>query len=521
MSQGNRNYASLVPRRGYADDLVTQEAELASDAMLERFRESRSRLSADRYRPAYHFVSPESTMNDPNGLCLWQGRWHLFYQAYPPEDPRQHWGHAVSDDMVRWRDLPYAIYPNPEHSCFSGATFVEDSRVIAMYHGTEAGNMVATSSDPLLLNWEKLTGEPVIPMNDSDQYGRPYRVFDPCIWKQGSFYYSLSAGWADGRFQRDGRAVDHIFRSRDLTGWEHLGEFVESMRFPLEGDDGACPYFWPINDRHILLTFSHRRAAQYVIGTYDTERQRLVAERSGSLSTGAVGGGSIHAPSAFPLTDGSLACIYNVNSGKPTGEWDQVMSVPRRYSLTTDHELTIEPVEAVASLRRELLADTALDIPANEEVVVPEITGTAIELRATIAAGASRMIELRVLRSDEAEEYTSIRIHPRAGLVYGGWPGGRRDSVLIVDGTYSSIAADVAVRPPERAEFPLSDGESIEITIYVDRSIVEAFVNGRAALTRRVYPERPDSTGVSIRSAGNPCQVTHLQAWSMQSIYES
>ncbi|MFW6146093.1 MAG: GH32 C-terminal domain-containing protein [Planctomycetota bacterium] len=53
-------------------------------------------MAADRYRPRYHFVSPESTMNDPNGLCVWQGRWHLFYQASPPEDPRQHWGHPLS-----------------------------------------------------------------------------------------------------------------------------------------------------------------------------------------------------------------------------------------------------------------------------------------------------------------------------------------------------------------------------------------------------------------------------------------
>ena len=90
-------------------------------------------------------------MNDPNGLCFWQGRWHLFYQGYPPEDPRQHWGHAVSDDLIHWRDLPYAIYPNPEYQCFSGSTLVEEDRVIAIYHGTRVGNMVAVSDDPLLL----------------------------------------------------------------------------------------------------------------------------------------------------------------------------------------------------------------------------------------------------------------------------------------------------------------------------------------------------------------------------------
>jgi beta-fructofuranosidase len=65
--------------------------------------------------------------------------------------------------MIHWKDLPYAIYPDPEECCYSGATFVEEDRVIAMYHGTKVGNMVAISRDPLLLNWEKLTGKAVIP----------------------------------------------------------------------------------------------------------------------------------------------------------------------------------------------------------------------------------------------------------------------------------------------------------------------------------------------------------------------
>ena len=122
-------------------------------------------------------------MNDPNGLCYWNGMWHLFYQAYPPEDPRQHWGHAVSENLIHWKDLPYAIYPSPEKACFSGSTLVEENRVIAMYHGTEEGNMIATSSDPLLLQWEKITEKAVIPISKSGEPTLPYSVFDPCIWK--------------------------------------------------------------------------------------------------------------------------------------------------------------------------------------------------------------------------------------------------------------------------------------------------------------------------------------------------
>ena len=39
-------------------------------------------------------------LNDPNGLSFWNGKWHLFYQGYPPEDSCQHWGHAISDHWL-------------------------------------------------------------------------------------------------------------------------------------------------------------------------------------------------------------------------------------------------------------------------------------------------------------------------------------------------------------------------------------------------------------------------------------
>ena len=112
------DYRSKVPFHGFPDTLDEQEAALDSHPMMERLARSREFLAHHRHRPVYHYVNPEGMLNDPNGLCRWQDRWHLFYQGYPPEDPRQHWGHAVSDDLMHWRDLPYCIYPDPEERCF-------------------------------------------------------------------------------------------------------------------------------------------------------------------------------------------------------------------------------------------------------------------------------------------------------------------------------------------------------------------------------------------------------------------
>ena len=108
----------------------------------------------DPARPLYHLSPPCNLMNDPNGLCQWQGRYHLFYQFVPHGsiEPGERgpvcWGHAVSDDLVNWRDLPIALHPDVERDCYSGQTLVEDDRVIAMYHGTYAGNGIATSLRP-------------------------------------------------------------------------------------------------------------------------------------------------------------------------------------------------------------------------------------------------------------------------------------------------------------------------------------------------------------------------------------
>jgi beta-fructofuranosidase len=98
------DYTSKVPQYTFAEVLEEQEAQLDSNPLIKRFIAARKAMKGDPHRPIYHYVNPESTLNDPNGLCYWQGRWHLFYQAYPPEDPRQHWGHAVSADLIHWRD---------------------------------------------------------------------------------------------------------------------------------------------------------------------------------------------------------------------------------------------------------------------------------------------------------------------------------------------------------------------------------------------------------------------------------
>ena len=342
-------HASLTPKFTFAETLAVQENQLKSNLLMRRFAESRKKLAADPYRPAYHFVSPESQLNDPNGLCFWQGRWHLFYQGYPPDEfpapadiprRRQHWGHAVSDDLVHWRDLPYAIYPGIERMCFSGSTVVEENQVVAFYPGIDAGQMVAVSKDPLLLNWNKIEGNPVrSPAGDS------------CIWKEGDTYFGLV-----GASQ---------VSSKNLVDWTAPGEFLEGNPFPL-GDASACPNFVPIGNKHLFLSFSHTMGGQYLLGDYSLQRHRFKPYAHGRFNHGTVSPGGVHAPSAAADGKGGVVNILNINDGKPSDDWDQIMSLAQRLNLGPDSQLRIEPVDAVASLRADPQHVAETRLPANQ-----------------------------------------------------------------------------------------------------------------------------------------------------------
>lgn len=521
LSTGGDDYTSMVERReSYAETLPEQLKQLTTDPQVLRFAASRKRLASDPYRPVYHYVNPEGMLNDPNGLCCWQGRYHLFYQAYPPEDPRQHWGHAVSDDLVRWTDLPLAIYPGIEMHCFSGSTLVEKDRVIAIYHGTTVGNMVAVSSDPLLLNWKKIAGNPVIPIVPLDaQTGRPYRVYDPCIWKENDGYYALSGTYWNGTILKDCGMVQQLFFSRDLRQWKYLGPLVEGTGYNEPGEDGAVPYFWPIGDRHILLYASHKRGSQYLLGDYDGTTHTFQPFAHGRFNFGMITPGGVHAPSATPDGNGGVYVIHNVNEALPAPGWNHVMSLVRRLTLREDHTLGIEPVPALESLRDNHCSVASQPLPADRDVILPDITGNAIEIAADIDPGDAQEIRLSVLCSPNDEEQTAICFRRGGSAAAGVGSGEVVHDAIVIDSSHSSVNPDVRPRPAEVAPLTLSAKEPLRLRVFVDRSIVEVFANGRQCVAVRVYPQRADSVGVSIGARGGDAALQRLDAWQMKSIY--
>ena len=494
-------------------NLGEQLQRLESNDQVKRWRASRERLAADKHRPTYHFSPPENFMNDPNGICQWQGLYHLFYQFRADGEDRVHWGHTVSEDLVRWKDLPIALYPDQERDCFSGQTLVEDDRVIAIYHGTQAGNAVATASDPLLIDWQKHPGNPVIPIIPVDDDGSPYRVFDPCIWKDDDGYYAVSGVFKNGERSIDAVGVDHLFRSSDLTDWEYIGELLAGDYNTEPGEDYAVPNFWPIgNGKHMLLFFSHKRGGQYFVGDYDDRKHRFSPDYHGRLNNGPLAIGSLHAPSATIDDSGRFVAIFNVKESRDPQGWSDIMTLPTQLSLRNDNSLVITPVKEVDTLRGKQSSSSDSQVSAGEELVLSEISGNAIELNLTIEPGNAHEMGLRVLRSPDGQESTRISFFPQGHPRFG-------TALLQIDGTASSTRTDLIPRPPETGPLDLKVGQPVELRIFVDRSIVEVFANERHCLTLRAYPDRADSIGVSLFSRGGTTNFTGIKSWQMDSIW--
>lgn len=99
----------------------------------------------DDWRPRYHFTPSRHWMNDPNGLVFHDGEYHLYYQHNPQGSQWGHigWGHAVSDDLVSWRELPVALPATERVMAFSGSVVVD--------HANTGGFAPADATEPALV----------------------------------------------------------------------------------------------------------------------------------------------------------------------------------------------------------------------------------------------------------------------------------------------------------------------------------------------------------------------------------
>jgi beta-fructofuranosidase len=67
----------------------------------------------------------------------------------------------------------------------------------------------------------------------------------------------------------------------------------------------------------------------------------------------------------------------------------------------------------------------------------------------------------------------------------------------------------------QEATLNLASDQSLEIHVFIDKSVLEVFVNGKLCLTHKVYPSLVESKEIRLYSVGGKIEVPVLNAWKM------
>jgi beta-fructofuranosidase len=478
----------------------------------------RQQMAKDLLRPLYHFLPPCNWMNDPNGLIQWEGQYHLFYQ-YNPDDAvwgNIHWGHAVSDDLVHWRDLPVALAPTPggpdRDGCWSGCA-VDDGGTLALvytgvtcrvpaeaYGGVSDAEQVvclAASRDGLV-TWEKYEDNPVIaepPVGFTDENFR-----DPYVWREDDGWYAVIAGGVP-----DGGGAVLLYRSPDLRRWEYVGSLL--VGDTSGGSFFECPSFFPLGGKHALVVGAlYTGESRYYVGTYTDHT--FTVEGQGTLDYGIY-----YAPQV--MVDAVGRCIVFAWAREGGWEWhrrhDEALRAPgwagvsplsRVLSLGPGNTLVSQPVPELAALRGEhvYLGDIALD-PADEYVL--PVGSNCTELLAEFDPGEAAGCGLKLFCTPDGDSTLSVA-YDRA-----------QHRILIVN---TAPVRRGSTRSSHTAPLELAEGETLKLHVFLDRSIVEVFANDRCAITTRVYPDA-NRQGIRLFATDGSGHLVALDSWQMEAIW--
>jgi fructan beta-fructosidase len=256
------------------DKLKEDSKGLASLELSDKIKGGEN-LYNEKLRPQFHFTSRRGWNNDPNGLVAYNGEYHLFYQHNPYgwNWGNMHWGHAVSIDLVHWKEIDEALYPDELGTMFSGSAVVDEHNTAGLQKGSEktlvAFYTAAGGDDPLSKGkkfsqcmaysndrgrtWIKYDKNPVLPHIVGGNR-------DPKV-----LWYAPENKWLMALYlDKDDFA---IFESKDLKSWTEISKVVipgtsecpEFFEIPIEGTKETRWIFYGGNGRYLVGKFDGKK----------------------------------------------------------------------------------------------------------------------------------------------------------------------------------------------------------------------------------------------------------------------
>ena len=477
----------------------------------------------EQYRPQIHFSPKAHWMNDPNGMVYYKGTYHLFFQHYPDGivwGP-MHWGHAVSKDMVHWKEVPVALYPDSLGYIFSGSAVIDsnntsgfgkDGKVpmvaIFTHHdpkGEKAGRndfqneSLAYSLDEGV-TWTKYAGNPVI----KNPGIRDFR--DPKV-----MWYAAGKKWVMTL-----ATLDHItfFSSPDLKNWKQESEFGKTLG--AHGGVWECPDLFPMKlngKTHWVLIVNLNpggpnggSATQYFVGDFDGSKFTPADEQTRWLDYGP----DEYAGITWNNTGNRRIFLgwmsnWEYANQVPTVKWRNAMTIPREMALNqvdNGFRLSSVPVTELSSLTAS--KQSFINVPVAKDV---DVTAKAGKLpgQYILKLNANTLKEYKLTLSNNKGNELVVGYDAKANQYY-------------IDRTKSG-KVDFQKDFPGRFTAPrFSTVKSTDLTLVVDAASVELFADhGLTVMTAIFFPDAPYSK-LSISSPGkftlNKMELIRLKsAW--------
>lgn len=462
------------------------------DRLLERANravaDAAGRAATDPRRPAYHFLPAAQWMNDPNGTIFHDGYYHVFFQHNPYGDRwgNMHWGHARSRDLVHWERLPIALWPSKgrgEDHVFSGCAWKSGAGDVLLFY-TSVGSgrpneqwaAVPLAAD--LLEWRKHPKNPLITTKRADgpDFGAGMR--DPFIFEAGG--KTLMVVGAD----TEDEAVVPVYEAADETlgAWKYRGILWRTpktvMKFP------ECPNFFPLGEKFILLT-SPYRPVEYRVGTLDLDSFRFSAETEGRLDHSQQ-----YYATNIAFDDAERCVLFGWIRGFPSGHgWNGCLALPRVLTLGDDGHPRQTPVPELQKLRENHRRLEAVPLKSGT-TRVEGVKGDTVELLASFDPGTASRVGLRVRCSPDGSAAKEIAF----------------DRMTI---TAAGEAFPFKLGPDE---------DTLTLHVFVDRSVLEVFINERACVTR-VLDSDPAHLGVEVFATGGEATLRSLDVWTIRGIW--
>lgn len=449
-----------------------------------------AKADKDAIRPKYHFHAPAQWMDDPNGVIYHNGYYHMMYSLNPDTDQYRAgmvyktgssvwktsepdwtggitvWGHARSKDLLHWEHLPVALYPDTENGEFYiwfGCTAINDEGVpVAIYTSIGYEDRNPTDSaiqhiwfgDEDLLYWTPAKDVNPIMTEELHNGDKIWEWRDPFLFRQNGKAYLILGGKEDQA--QGGKAAVLLYEAENkaFTKWKYKGILFEFPDTDLRSCE--CPNIVQLGDKWVLLISPHG-PVQYFVGDLDAENCRFTWEKSGYVDRST----HFYATNVIADEQGRSLMWGAIEGFTGTSGWNGINSLPREISINEEGVLQQKPAKEFEDLR---IGERKWIEKAHT------ISGTA-ELEIYLSESAQGMIGFGE---------NTIKI--------------AQDHLLIED-----------------QEIPLKQGKEHKLRAFIDKSVMEVFIDDGETFTAMIRPIIED-TKITISGTGVKAGVYELNA---------